>query len=75
MAVRHACPQAPPPERASVTPGHVGGSPGLVDEDQPLGIEVEPALEPGFARLQDVGAILLLGVGGLFLRVILWRRK
>jgi hypothetical protein len=55
--------------------GHVGGGPGFVDEDQPLGIEVRLALEPLPAPLQDVGAVLFHRVGELFLRVIRWRRK
>lgn len=46
-----------------------------VDEHQPLGIEVDLAVEPGLPSLQDVGAVLLRGVGGLFLRVIPWRAK
>jgi hypothetical protein len=53
-----------------MTARHVGGGPGLVDEDQSLGIEVELILEPLFAPGQDVGAILLGGVRGLFLRVM-----
>jgi hypothetical protein len=44
--------------------------PGLVDEDEPLRVEVRLGLEPGLAPLQDVGAILFAGVRGLFLRVI-----
>jgi hypothetical protein len=55
--------------------GHVGLRPGLVDEDEALRIEVELAIEPGFAPLQDVGTILFRGMGGLFLRVISWRAK
>jgi hypothetical protein len=46
--------------------GHLGRGAGFVDEDQPLGVEVELAVEPGLARLLDVGAILLGGVGRLF---------
>jgi hypothetical protein len=45
---------------------HAGGSPGLVDEDEALGIEVELTLEPCPAPLQDVGAALLAGVRRLF---------
>jgi hypothetical protein len=37
---------------------HVGGRPALVDEDQPLGIEVELSIEPFFPALQDVGAVV-----------------
>jgi len=59
----------------SMTAGHVGGCPGFVDEDQPVGIEIELALEPFLAALQDLGAILLARVTGLFLRVIPCRAK
>ena len=58
-----------------MAPGHVGGGPGLVDEGQALRLEVEVAVEPSVPTAQDVGSILFLGVGGLFLRVILLRRK
>ena len=60
----------PPPQ-----PGHLGGNGCLVDEHQPLGVEVNLAVEPGPSALQDVGAVLLCRVAGLFLRVIPWRRK
>ena len=54
---------------------HVGRSPGLIDEDKTLGIEIELLLEPGLAALQDVRPILFAGVRGLFLRVMSWRAK
>jgi hypothetical protein len=47
---------------------HVGRGPGLVDEYQTVGIEIELALEPLFALLQDVGAVLLDGVRGDYLK-------
>lgn len=50
--------------------GHVGRGPGLVDEDEALGVEVELAVEPGLALAQDVRAVLLARVPDLFLRVI-----
>ena len=49
MAVRHADPQALAAQGPAVGPGHVGRGPGLVDEDEPLGIEVELGVEPGLA--------------------------
>jgi hypothetical protein len=49
---------------------HVG-RPGLVNEDEPIPVELALALAPGLASLQDVQAILLCGMGDLFLRVIL----
>ena len=56
-------------------PRHIGLRPGLVDEDQPLGIEIRLAIEPGPAPPQDVGTVLLAGVRRLFLRVMRWRAK
>src|SRR3954462_13969522 len=73
--MRHASPQTSPPQRPSVASGHVGGSPGLVDEDQPFGIEIELALKPGLAPLADIRPVLLGGMRGLFLRVIVCRRQ
>jgi hypothetical protein len=49
---------------------HVGGGPGFIDEDQPVGVEVDLILKPLFALDQDVRAILFGGVRGLFLRVM-----
>ena len=49
---------------------HVGGGPGLVDEDEALRIKVELAVEPGLASAQDVGPVLLDRMAGLFFRVI-----
>ncbi len=66
MAMRHASAQALPARGPSVTPGHVGRGPGLIDEHEMRRVEVELALEPGLAPLQDVGAVLLGGMGRLF---------
>jgi hypothetical protein len=44
---------------SSTQPGHLRGCRGLVDEDKPLGIEIELAVEPGYAAAQDIGALLL----------------
>ena len=41
----------------------VGRGPGLVDEDEPVGVEVELRLEPRLRALRGVGAVLLAGVG------------
>ena len=49
--------------------------PGFVDEHKAVGIEIQLVIEPGPATLHDVQTILLGRVRGLFLRVILWRRK
>jgi hypothetical protein len=63
-----------PRAQRPVGPGHVGRSPGLVDEGQALGIEIELGFEPGLAPLQDVQAALL-GRVAVFLRVMAWRAK
>ena len=51
------------------------GMPNIGTEEEPRGIEVGLGLEPGAALAQDVRAVLLDGVAGLFLRVSPWRRK
>src|SRR3954468_12687039 len=73
--MRHASPQPPPARGPPVASGHVGGSPGLIDEDQPFGSEIELALEPGLAPLANIQPVLLGGMRRLFLRVIWWRRQ
>src|SRR3954467_957388 len=47
----------------------------LIDEHPPRGVEVGLGLEPGLARLADVGSVLLGRVRRLFLRVIWCRRQ
>ena len=75
VAVRHAHAQPLTPWSPAMLTGHLGRCPGLIDEHQALGIEVELSLGRGLAPPYDVGALLLRGVGGLFLRVILWRSR
>ena len=70
MAVRNADPEALAPEAAPMASRHVGFRPGLVEEDQARGVEVDLPLEPGLASAQDVGTSLLARMGSLFLRVI-----
>jgi hypothetical protein len=48
--------------------GHLGAGAGLVDEHQRVRVEIEPPVEPRFAAAQDVGAILLGSMPGLFKR-------
>lgn len=48
--------------------GHVGGGPGLVDQHQAVGIEIELAVEPALPLPQDVGPFQLDRVPGLFPR-------
>jgi len=68
--MREAHPQPLAPLAAPMAAGHVGRSPGLVDEDEAPGFEVDLAVEPMPTLPQDVGAVLLDRVTGLFLRVI-----
>jgi hypothetical protein len=75
MAVGDALPQPLALRAAPTGAGHVGFGPGLVDEHQPLWIEVDLAVEPVLPTRQDIGAVLLDRVPGLFLRVRPWRRK
>ena len=60
---------------AAMCSRHVGRCPGFIDEDEPVPIELALAFTPGFPPRQDIRAILLCGMGGLFLRVMLWRSK
>jgi enamine deaminase RidA (YjgF/YER057c/UK114 family) len=73
--VREAHPQALALGAAAMAAGHVGGGPGLVNEDEAIRVQIELAIEPLLALLQDIGAILLDGVASLFLRVMLRRTK
>ncbi len=66
MAMRNERPQALAAAASTMAAGHVGGGPGFIDEDKPVGIEVELSREPGAALLQDIGAVLLGRMGGLF---------
>jgi hypothetical protein len=59
MAMGDGCSEPFALGRASVAARHVGGGPGLIDEDKLLRIEIELAFEPGLAALQDVGTLLL----------------
>ena len=69
MAVRHAGPAALAKRRTTAQPSHLGRQAGLVDEHQFCRIEIELAVEPGAAAAQDVGAVLLQCMCGLFLNV------
>jgi len=75
MAMRDACAKALALGRPAVTPRHVCRGPSLINEDEPLRIEIELLLEPGLPPLQDVRAILLARVCGLFFLLIPRRLK
>ena len=68
--MRHRNAAALAPRCPAITPLHVGGSRGLVEEDNTPGIEVQLPLEPGLARLHHVRAALLGDVQIPFLRVM-----
>jgi hypothetical protein len=68
--MRHTGPQSLPATASTVVAEHVRVGPGLINEHQAIGVEVELALEPGPAPAQDVGPVLLGGVERLFMRVI-----
>ena len=59
---------------AAAQAGHLGGRPGLVDEDELRRVELGLELEPGLAARAHVLPLLLTGVRRLFLNVIPWRR-
>ena len=66
MAERYAGAQALAAPAAAMAARHVGAGPGFIDEHQSLGVEVELAVEPLLASLQDVGTVLFARVAGLF---------
>ena len=73
MSVWNGCAQPFAARRPPACARHVGGGPGLIDEDELLRIEIELTVEPVFAPFQDVRPLLLGGVRGLFLSVIFRR--
>jgi len=70
VPVRYRGPAALATQCASAQSRHLGGRTGLVDEHQPVGIEIELAVEPEPSGDQHVFAFLLGGVCGLFLNVM-----
>ena len=75
MAVGNADPQSSPSPTAPAFARQIGGSPGFVNEDKLSRVEIELRPKPFLAPLQDVGALLLLGMRGFFLNVISCRSK
>ena len=45
---------------------HLGGGAGLIDEDEPFGVEIGLGLEPGLPMAQHIRSLLLAGVRGFF---------
>src|SRR5215475_3869245 len=70
MAVRNSDLQTLSTRTAAVAAGHVGRSPGLIDEDEALGIKRGLAVEPILPPRHDIWPVLLTRVRGLFLRVM-----
>lgn len=70
VPMRHADPESFATSASAMPPRHVRRGPGLVDEDLPLGVKIELAIEPGLPPLHDVGAVLLGSVRGPFFRVM-----
>ncbi len=75
VAVREAHAQPRAALAAPMAACHVGRGPGLINEDEPLGVEVRLSVKPGAPLAQNVRSILLDGVAGLFFRVIPRRWK
>ncbi len=66
MPVGHWRPAALATPRPAKAPRHLGRGPGLVDEDQPPGVQIRLVLEPRPPTTQNVRALLLAGVRGFF---------
>jgi hypothetical protein len=66
MAPRHAADDPVAARRTAAQPGHIGGSAGFVDEDQPGRIESGLIRFPGDTRFGDVRPLLLGGVHDFF---------
>ena len=52
--VRNGRPASLATYRPAIKPRHLGGRTGLVDEDEPVRIEIELTVKPGLPPLQDV---------------------
>ena len=66
VAVRDADAQSPAAPASAALARHLRGRPGLIDEHEFGRIEIELAVEPLLASLQDVRALLLLGMRRFF---------
>lgn len=75
MAMGDRRPTALAARGSAIHPRHLGIGAGLIDEDQPFGIEIGLALEPDQAAGIYVWSFLLGGVRRLFLRVMPCRSK
>ena len=75
MTVRNTSPQPQTARTPAIAARHVRGGPGLVDEDQAIGVESGLAADEHTSGLGDIRAVLLGRVQGLFLSVTLWARR
>jgi hypothetical protein len=75
MPVGNADPQPAPSPAASAFARQIGRSSRFVDENEFPRVQIELRPKPRLTLPQDVRALLLLGVRGLFLKVISWRSK
>ena len=57
------------PQGPATKSGHLRVRPGLINEDQSLGVKIGLAVEPELAPREDVRALLLCRVRRLFLNV------
>ncbi len=75
MTVRHPPDQPGAAPCAAAQAGHVGGRAGLVDENQLCRIKLWLEGFPRLPRRRHVGALLLRGVHGFFLKLMPCRSK
>jgi hypothetical protein len=69
MAMRNACPAALATPGTASRAGQLGVGAAFVNEEQPLNLKVTLSLKPGLAGGFYIRALLLTGMGGLFLTV------
>ncbi len=66
MSMRHRRPATLTAQGSAMAPGHLGRSAGLVNEHQPLGLQIGLGVEPGLPAALDISSLLLAGVRGFF---------
>ena len=66
VPMRHRRPAAMPAQSPAAASRHLGGSPCLIDEDEPFRVEIGLGLEPGAPASQHVSSLLLAGVRRFF---------
>ncbi len=68
MAMGHGCPAAFAAWRAAIAPRHLGRGTGLIDEYQPLRLQLGLGLEPRPPAAQNISPLLFAGERGFFER-------